>query len=111
MHLHIGDLEQALAFYRDVLGFEVQATMPTAAFVSAGGYHHHLGLNTWKGQGAPPQPEGVVGLRHWTIALDTAEQVAEVRARVEAAGGPVEAEDERSFVARDPWNLAVRVSA
>jgi catechol 2,3-dioxygenase len=108
LHLHVGDIAAGLAFYRDVIGFEVWALVPSAAFVSAGGYHHHLGFNTWKGEGAPPVPEGVVGLRHWTIVLDTTDQVAEVRARVRDAG--LASEDVTGgFAVEDPWGMMVRV--
>jgi catechol 2,3-dioxygenase len=110
LHLHVGDLAQALAFYRDAIGFDVWAMMPTAAFVSAGGYHHHLGLNTWRGVGAAPQAPGVVGLRHWTIVLDTVDDVAEVRARVRGAN--VEARDVAGgFAVTDPFGMIVRVVA
>ena len=53
---------------------------PSAAFIAAGGYHHHLGLNTWRGEGVPPMPAGAVGLRHWTIVLDSPADVAAVAA-------------------------------
>src|SRR3954465_9040661 len=79
LHLHVGDIDQGLAFYRDVLGFEVQANLGSAAFVSAGGYPHHLGFNIWRGQGVGPAPEHTVGLRHWTVVVPDAD---EVRARV-----------------------------
>jgi catechol 2,3-dioxygenase len=108
VHLHAGDLERGLAFYRDVLGFELVMFFPgQAAFVSAGGYHHHLGFNTWRGEGVGPVPEGRVGLRHWTVVLDDPKEVAAVRERVEAAG--IEAEDAEGggFLARDPWGIAV----
>src|SRR3954471_5819822 len=107
VHLHVGDIDDGLAFYRDLLGFEVWFVLPTAAFVAAGGYHHHLGFNVWRGQGAPPVPEHVAGLDHWTIRLDTPEQVAEVRARVDAADVAVEPHDD-GFTVRDPWGIAVR---
>src|SRR3954463_6304411 len=81
VHLHVSDIAEGLAFYRDLVGFEVWAQMPSAAFVSAGGYHHHLGFNTWRGEGVGPQPAGIVGLRRWTIVLERDEEVAEVRAR------------------------------
>src|SRR5437588_689793 len=76
LHLHVGDIERGLDFYRDVLGFEVWALLPTAAFVSAGGYHHHLGFNTWKGRGVGPARDHAVGLRRWTVQLPTAADVA-----------------------------------
>src|SRR5215211_204992 len=69
LHLHVGDIERGLAFYRDIVGFEVQTLMPSAAFVSAGGYHHHLGFNIWRGPNVPPAPPGTVGLREWTVVL------------------------------------------
>jgi catechol 2,3-dioxygenase len=108
LHLHVGDIARGLAFYRDVLGFEVWAMMPTAAFVSAGGYHHHLGFNTWRGEGAAPMPAGIVGLRHWTIVLETVDQVAEVRGRVRDAGLPSE-DVTGGFAVTDPFGMAVRV--
>jgi catechol 2,3-dioxygenase len=108
LHLHVGDVTRGLAFYRDLIGFEVWWVMPSAAFVAAGGYHHHLGFNTWRGEGVPPAPEGVVGLREWTIELPAAPDVAAVRERLQAAGVPVEP-GERGFLVRDPWNMALRV--
>jgi catechol 2,3-dioxygenase len=106
VHLHIGDVEEALAFWRDLIGFEVMTRFPSAAFIAAGGYHHHLGLNTWRGEGVPPMPEGTVGLRHWTVVLDSPAEVAAVRERVAAGGAPVE-ERPDGFLTRDPWNNAV----
>jgi catechol 2,3-dioxygenase len=69
MHLHVGDLDAARDFYVDELGFEVMASMPSALFLAVGGYHHHLGANTWRGEGVGPSPPGTVGLREWTIVL------------------------------------------
>jgi catechol 2,3-dioxygenase len=108
VHLHVGDIGQGLAFYRDLLGFEVWFALPTAAFVAAGGYHHHLGFNVWRGQGAPPVPEHVAGLEHWTIVLDAPGQVAEVRGRVDAAGIATTSED-GGFTVADPWGVPVRI--
>jgi catechol 2,3-dioxygenase len=110
LHLHVGDIDRALEFWRDAVGFEVMTRFPSAAFVSARGYHHHLGLNTWRGEGVSPAPDGVVGLRHWTIALDGAGEVDAVRERVTAAGAEVE-EREGGFFSRDPWRNAVVVVA
>ncbi|MDQ3934542.1 MAG: VOC family protein [Actinomycetota bacterium] len=72
MHLHVGDVEEALRFYAGELGMEEMTRYPGAAFVAWDGYHHHLGINTWRGEGVPPQPEGTVGLRHWTVIADDA---------------------------------------
>jgi catechol 2,3-dioxygenase len=108
VHLHVGDVEEALRFWRDLIGFEVMTRFPSAAFISAGGYHHHLGLNTWRGEGVPAMPPGTVGLRHWTIVLESPAQVADVRTRLVAGG--VEVEDHPDgFLARDPGANAVLV--
>ena len=106
LHLHVADVERALAFYRDVLGFEVMVNLGSAAFVSAGGYHHHLGFNVWLGSDVQPKPPDVAGLRHWTVLLDSADEVDAVRTRVEAAGLNPEAHD-GGFHVRDPWQTAV----
>jgi catechol 2,3-dioxygenase len=103
LHLHVGDIAEGLAFYRDVLGFEEQANLGTAAFVSGGGYHHHLGFNVWNGRGVGPAPEHTAGLRHWTVQIP---DVDAVRARAEAAGHPTEPVD-GGFLVRDPWKTAV----
>ncbi len=107
VHLHVGDIPHGLAFYRDVLGFEVYAQLDSAAFVSAGGYHHHLAFNIWRGQGVRPAPEHTVGLKRWTVQLPSAADVDTVRARVQAAGLTHESEPE-AFTVRDPWQIAVR---
>jgi catechol 2,3-dioxygenase len=109
LHLYAGDVDRGLGFYRDVLGFEVQANLGSAAFVSAGGYHHHLGFNTWRYRGDDPVPEGVVGLVHWTVVLEAPEQVTEVRERVAAAG--LEHSNGDALLVRDPWGMAVRFTA
>jgi catechol 2,3-dioxygenase len=107
VHLHVGDLERGLGFYRDVLGFEQMAFIPgAAAFVAAGGYHHHLGFNIWRGEGVPPVPEGRVGLRYWTVLLEDPDQVAAVGERVRAAGIPAE-ERQGGFLVPDPWGITV----
>ena len=89
-----------------MIGFEPMAELPGAAFVSAGGYHHHLGLNNWRGQGVPPAPPDAVGLRFWTLLLDGQDELARVRERIEAAGVPAEERDEGLLV-RDPSGTAV----
>jgi len=91
VHLTVSDLDRALAFYRDVLGFEVTTTYGRdAVFLSAGGYHHHIGLNTWAGRGAPRPPPGTTGLFHFAILYpDRAALAAAVR-RVLERGVPLE---------------------
>ena len=108
VHLHVADIDGALEFWRDLVGFEVMTQFPNAAFVAAGGYHHHLGLNTWRGEGVPPMPSGVVGLRHWTIVLESAAEVAAVRERLARGGAPVEDRPD-GFLTRDPWNNAALI--
>jgi catechol 2,3-dioxygenase len=109
MHLHVGDVAEGIAFYCDVIGFELQANLGTAAFVSAGGYHHHLGFNVWQGQGVGPAPPHTAGLEHWTIELPSDEDVAAVRQRVEASGRRVEPAD-GGFLVRDPWDIPLLVA-
>jgi catechol 2,3-dioxygenase len=110
LHLHVGDIERALAFYRDLIGFELMTLLPTAAFISAGGYHHHLGLNTWRGEGVPPAPAGAVGLQHWTVELPGEQELQQLRERIEAAG--IETEDhDGGLLVRDPWNNALLFTA
>jgi catechol 2,3-dioxygenase len=108
IHLHVGDIQRALGFYRDVVGFDVMTLFPGAAFVSAGGYHHHLGLNTWRGPGVGPAPADRVGLRHWTVVLPP-EDVEALRARVERAGLPYE-ERADGLLLRDPWDIGLLVT-
>ncbi|SLN51978.1 VOC family protein [Pseudooctadecabacter jejudonensis] len=87
IHLKVADLERAVAFYRDVLGFEVTARMGRhAAFLGAGGYHHHIGLNTWESQGAAPAPAGYTGLYHAAFLYPTRAALADVVTRVLEAG-------------------------
>ena len=91
VHLKVADLDRSLAFYRDVLGFEVtQRFGPQAAFLSAGGYHHHIGLNTWESaRGKPPQP-GTTGLYHVAILYPTRAELANALRRLLEAEVPVE---------------------
>ena len=87
VHLKVADLERAIAFYRDVLGFEVTMRYgKQAAFLSAGGYHHHIGLNTWESAGATPPPPGHTGLYHTAFLYPDRAALAAVLHRVLAAG-------------------------
>jgi catechol 2,3-dioxygenase len=79
VHLTVGDLERSLAFYRDLLGFEVTTRYGTSAvFLSAGGYHHHIALNTWAGVGATPPPAGHTGIYHHAILYPSRRELAKV---------------------------------
>jgi catechol 2,3-dioxygenase len=91
VHLTVADLDRALRFYRDVLGFEVTTRYGRdAVFLSAGGYHHHLGLNTWAGRNAPPPPAGTTGLYHFAILFPDRQSLAAAVRRVLDAGLPLE---------------------
>jgi catechol 2,3-dioxygenase len=85
VHLTVSDLDRSLAFYRDVLGFKITMRYGTeAVFLSAGGYHHHIALNTWAGRGAPPPPPGTTGLYHFAILYpDRASLAAALRRLIE----------------------------
>jgi catechol 2,3-dioxygenase len=86
----VSDIERALAFYRDVLGFEVmQQYGDQAAFISAGGYHHHIGLNTWESKGAPPPPRNTTGLYHVAIRYPDRKALAKALKAVVDAGIPI----------------------
>lgn len=83
VHLKVADLERAVAFYRDALGFDVQDRFGRqAAFLSAGGYHHHIGLNTWESFGGPPPAPGTTGLYHFAILYPTRKALATALARL-----------------------------
>ncbi len=87
VHLKVADLDRALGFYRDVLGFEVTARIGnSAAFLSAGGYHHHIGLNTWESRGGTPPAPGTTGLYHLAILYPTRVELADALRRLIRAG-------------------------
>jgi catechol 2,3-dioxygenase len=102
VHLQVGDIPTAEAFYHGVLGFDVVAAMPSALFVSAGGYHHHLGMNTWHSRGSGPADPDVAQLRFYTIVLPNEEARAAVLRRLDEASI---AQDRTSdgVIVRDPW--------
>lgn len=90
VHLTVADLDRSLAFYRDLLGFEItQRYGDSAVFLSAGGYHHHIGLNTWAGKGATPAPRGHSGLYHVAILYPNRKALAETLKRIIEAGYPI----------------------
>jgi catechol 2,3-dioxygenase len=111
VHLHVARLEDAERFYVGVLGFQLmQRYGPSALFVSAGGYHHHIGLNTWAGVGAPPPPPGAIGLRHFVVQLPSDTAVEKVAGRVRAAGIPIDPHD-GGLLLHDPANNAILLRA
>jgi len=90
VHLKVSDIDRALGFYRDVLGFDVtQRYGDEAAFLSAGGYHHHLGLNTWESRGASPPPPGTTGLYHVAIRYPDRATLGDAVRRLRAADIPI----------------------
>jgi catechol 2,3-dioxygenase len=111
VHLHVADLARAEAFYRDVLGFELVLHFgASAAFLSVGGYHHHIGLNTWAGAGAPPPPEDAAGLRYFTLRLEDDREAAGVRARLARAGVAGHPHD-GGLLVRDPSGNGILIEA
>jgi len=90
VHLTVGNLDRSLVFYRDILGFEITARYGNSAvFLSAGGYHHHIGLNTWAGVGATPPPQGHSGIYHHAILFPTRRELANVLKRLMDAKYPL----------------------
>jgi catechol 2,3-dioxygenase len=112
LHLHVGDIARASAFYSETLGFDRMAwSYPGALFMAAGGYHHHLGTKIWAGSGARSPGADEAQLIEWTIVLPAERDLAAVATRLVAAGAPVEHDGAaRAILTRDPWGTAVRVS-
>ena len=107
VHLKVSSIPETIGFYRDVLGFDLTAQLgDQAAFLSAGGYHHHIGANTWESAGAQSPPSGTAALRHATVVLPDEGARAEVVSHVEAAGGAVEGRGGGPLV-RDPSGNAL----
>src|SRR5665213_1580407 len=114
IHLTVSDLERSLAFYRDLLGFEVSARYgDRAVFLSAGGYHHHIGLNTWNGKGAKPAPRGHTGMYHVAFLYPNRKELAKVLKRIVDAGYPLEGASDHgvseAIYLRDPDNNGVEI--
>jgi catechol 2,3-dioxygenase len=111
VHLHVRDIDEAVDFYHGVIGFDVMGVAKAfrMGFVSAGGYHHHIGLNTWQGEGAPPPPADAAGLRYFSVELPTQEALSQVIARIDAAGIPSNQTDDGLLV-QDPSQNSVMLS-
>jgi catechol 2,3-dioxygenase len=102
IHLHVARLADAEAFYVGILGFDLmQRFGDSALFLSAGGYHHHIGLNTWAGVGAPPPPPGAIGLRHFVVRVPDEPALGRLVTRITAAGIPIE-DHAGGLLIRDP---------
>jgi catechol 2,3-dioxygenase len=106
MHLQIGDIDLAEAFYHRVLGFDIVSRMPSALFISAGGYHHHIGMNIWHSKDAPAAPADTAGLRFFTVVLPSEEARQAVVSRIEQAGLPYTRSGD-TIAIQDPWNNTV----
>ena len=111
VHLHVRNVEEAVDFYHRTIGFDVMGVAKAfrMGFVSAGGYHHHVGLNTWQGEGAPPPPADAVGLRYMTVELPDQEAMDQVIERIDAAGIPSNRTDDGLLV-HDPSENGVMLS-
>jgi len=111
IHLQVGDITEAKQFYHTILGFDVTADLSEhgALFVSAGGYHHHIGLNTWHSRGAKPTPENAAGLQTYIIAIPSREGLQEVKERLIAHQVPF-VEQEDLIRVNDPWSNQILLS-
>ncbi len=114
VHLKVADIDRALAFYCGVLGFELtQRIGPQAAFISAGGYHHHIGLNTWESRGGPPPPQGTTGLYHLAILYPTRAELADALRRLIEAKIPLDGASDHgvseALYLRDPDDNGVEL--
>jgi catechol 2,3-dioxygenase len=113
VHLKVADLERALAFYCGVLGFALTQRLPGAAFISAGGYHHHIGLNTWESRGGSPPPLGTTGLYHLAILYPTRASLADALRRLTEAKIPLEGASDHgvseALYLRDPDDNGVEL--
>ncbi|HYC83354.1 MAG TPA: VOC family protein, partial [Candidatus Paceibacterota bacterium] len=112
----VADLDRSLAFYRDLLGFEISARYgDSAVFLSAGGYHHHIGLNTWAGKGAPPPVPGHAGLYHFAVLLPSRKELASALKRLADAGYPIEGASDHgvseAIYLSDPDGIGVELYA
>ena len=116
IHLTVSELERSLSFYRDLLGFEISAWYgDSAVFLSAGGYHHHIGLNTWAGRDATPPPRGHAGMYHVAFLYPTRLELAKVLKNIIDANYPIEGMADHgvseAIYLRDPDNNGVEIYA
>ena len=111
MHLHVGDLHAATNFYQEVIGFDVMnADFPSARFLSTGGYHHHLGINTWNSDGAPPAPEHAIGLEYYTVVLPDEGSLNALQARLNLANTQLH-ETQGGIYVKDPSGNGIKFTS
>ncbi|MDY6963241.1 MAG: VOC family protein, partial [Pseudomonadota bacterium] len=110
IHLQVGDVPQAEAFYRDVLGLKVMAHYPGASFLATGGYHHHLAANIWNSRGAGPRAENMTGLAGYTLHFNDRTMLATTLANLEAQQIAI-AQTAEGHRFLDPWGIAITLSA
>ena len=110
IHLQVGNIAEARHFYHDILGFDITAQMPSALFISAGGYHHHIGMNTWHSLNAKPTPITSAGLHTYVIVIPTQEGLQAVKERLTANNIPFE-EQENIIRVDDPWSNHIQLVA
>ena len=112
VHLHVRNIDEAMDFYHGVIGFDLMGVARSfrMAFVSAGGYHHHLGLNTWQGESAPPLPANALGLQAFSVVLPNKAELEKVVARIQQAGVAIE-QTEAGILVRDPSQNGVILTA
>lgn len=108
LHLHVGDIDAARTWYEDVIGFEPMMQIPTAAFMSVGGYHHHLAVNTWKGVDAPAVPESAVGMRWWTVCVPSVADIDALADRLQEAGDAFHRTSPSTLEVADRWGNGIR---
>ncbi|MFX3631718.1 MAG: VOC family protein [Candidatus Pristimantibacillus sp.] len=108
IHLHVGELMPAEQFYHKALGFKTVAYYPQAAFMSTGGYHHHIAINTWQGVGAPPLPKNMVGLSSYTMVFPGEEERQAVINLLQSHGVPVDKES-NDYLTRDPAGNLIKM--
>jgi catechol 2,3-dioxygenase len=111
LHLQVGDLAQARNFYHTILGFDITANLPGALFISAGGYHHHIALNTWQSQGAGPAPTDTVGLQEVVVTLPHRAALSEVQERLIAHNVAIEEQADNYILVADPWRNRIKLQA
>ena len=115
VHLKVSNIERSINFYRDILGFELMNLTSSAAFLSAGGYHHHIGLNTWESKGKKGPPEGSTGLYHFAILMPNRKELARELNRLISSDWPIDGASDHgvseAIYLRDPDGNGIEIYA